>query len=198
MKTKINGGVRLLFVVAVTAIVGSAFVAGALAGGSKPAPRWPISAYSHSLHRAHSASAATTVPLADVSGVSLAAVKGTNEVYIGHQYSPTTLDCHWERVYPQGGSGGCSKASEVESKGVVSLYEPSEGAPCHILAFVPDGVGSVVITDSDRSAHPVAVTNNLAMYEDTNSPLTVSYTLPSGAVQTTNVAAFRITPANKP
>lgn len=201
MKSKPAGGVRVFLIVTVTAIAGAALAAGAFAGknAAKPVPRWPVGAYSHPLRRAHSARAAlTTVPLAGVSAVSLAAVKGTNEVYIGHRYSPTTLDCEWERIYPQGGAGGCSKASEVESKGVVSLYEPKEGATPHITAFVPDGVSSVIITDADGSSHAIAVTNNLALYEDANDPSTVSYTLPNGVNQTTNVAAWRTTPADKP
>lgn len=196
MNTKISA-LRWLLLLAVIAIPVSALANGAYAG-SKPAPKWPVSAYSHPLRRAHSASVAATIPLPDLSDASLAAVSGTNEVYIGHRYSPTTLDCHWERIHPQGGAGGCARASEVESKGVVSLYEPSEGAPAHVLAFVPDGVGSVVVTDSDGSSHTLTVTNNLAMYEDANGAAIVSYRLPSGANRSVNVAAFRSSASSKP
>jgi hypothetical protein len=192
MKKKPAGRVRLLVVVACAAVVGSALT-GAFAGAhGKRTPKWPVSAYSHSLHRAHSASTLATVPLSGASGMSLAAVKGSTEVYIGHRYSPTLLDCVWERISPHEQSGGCGRASDVESKGTVGLYEATEGTAAHILAFVPDGVGSVVVTDSDGSSHPVAVTNNFAIYEDSNRPSSVSYTLPDGVNQTTNVAAWRL------
>jgi hypothetical protein len=187
--SKLSNRVQILSIVVVAAIVGSALATGAFAG-RKHVPRWRISAYSHPLVRAHRASAAPIMPLAGVTGASLAAVKGTNEVFIGHRSVPTTLDCFWEHT-SSGGHGGCEKASVVESQGVVSMYEASEGATSHILAFVPDGVGSVVVTDKDGSAHTVQVTNNLAVYEDPRGPSSVSFTLPNGATQTTDVSAWR-------
>jgi hypothetical protein len=123
----------------------------------------------------------------------LAAVRGNDEIYVGHRYSPTTLDCFWEHINPQGGHGACGKADIVESQGMVSLYEPGEGPPRHILAFVPDGVASVVVNDSDGSSHAVSVANNLAVYEDLNIPSTVSFKLPNGASEVTNVAGW-VTP----
>ena len=188
---RLNGRVQTLLIVAAAALIGSALATGAFAG-SKHVPKWRISAFSHPLRRAHSASAAAapTIPIAGVSGVSLAAVEGTDEVYIGHRYRPTSLDCFWERT-PSGGHGGCGRASDVEAKGAVSLYEANEHAHPHILALVPDGVASVVITDSDGSSHTVSVANNFAVYEDLKTPSSVSFTLPNGAIEATTVSAWR-------
>jgi hypothetical protein len=185
------GRVQALLLIAIAAIIGSALATGAFAG-SKHVPKWRISAFSHPLRRAKGASATAvpTIPIKGVSGVSLAAVEGANEVYIGHRYSPTTLDCFWERT-PSGGHGGCGRARELEEKGAVSLYEADEHAYPHILALVPDGVTSVLITDGDGSSHTVAVANNFAVYEDLRTPASVSFTLPNGATETTNVSAWR-------
>lgn len=189
------GGVRSLFVLALAAVVGSALAAGAFAGGSgpaKPIPKWPISAFSHTLHRAHSASEPASIPLTGATGMSLAAVKGGTEVYIGHRNNSAAMYCIWEQIASQGAGGGCGRMSDVESKGSVSLYEATEGAPAEIRALVPDGVSNMVVADSDGSSHVVAVTNNLAMYEDPKSPSVVSYSLPDGVTQTTNVATWRL------
>lgn len=194
MKNIPAGRARLPVIVACVAVVGSVVATGAFAGRHGPVKRvarWPVSAYSHPLHLAHSADGEPPVPLAGVSAMSLAAVTRTSQVYVGHRYGPTLLDCVWEWIPPHGGSGGCGRASDVEAKGSVSLYEATEGAPARIRAFVPDGVASVVVTDRDGSSHVVAVTNNLAIYEDLNSPSTVSYRLPSGVTQTTDVAGWR-------
>jgi hypothetical protein len=186
----LNGGTQTLLVVAAAAIIGSGFATGAFAG-HKHVPRWPISAFSHPLRRAHGAGATTPRMMPGVSGASLAAVKGSVEIWIGHRYSPTTLACFWERTPSGGGGGGCGRPSELEAKGAVSLYEANEHARPRILAWVPDGVASVVVTDSDRSSHTVAVTNNFAVYDDLATPSSVSYTLPNGATETTNVSAWR-------
>jgi hypothetical protein len=131
--------------------------------------------------------------MAGVSGVSLVEVQGTNEIFVGRRHSPTNDDCFWVRT-PSGGHGGCGRAAEVEAKGAVSLYEANEYAHPYILTLVPDGVASVVITDSDGSSHTVAVTNNFAVYEDLKIPSSVSFTLPNGVTETTNVSAWRTPP----
>jgi hypothetical protein len=187
---KLHSRVQILLIVAVAAIVGSALAAGAFAGHKARTPKWPISAFSNPLHRAHSAAATTPRIMAGVSGVSLAAVDGANEVFVGTRRSPTNDDCFWVRT-PSGGHGGCGRASQLETKGAVSLYEANEHAHPYILALVPDGVRSVVIANSDGSSHTVAVTNNFATYEDPTTPSSVSFTLPDGVTETTNVSSWR-------
>jgi hypothetical protein len=189
-------GVRSFGIVAVIAAVGAALATGAFAGAgaTKRLPEWPISAFAHPLQRAHSEGAGPAMPLRGVSGVSLAAVRGNDEIYIGHRYGPTTLDCFWEHFTPQGGGGGCGKANIVEAQGMVSVSQAGEGPPNHILAFVPDGVRSMVVRDGDGSSHAVQVANNLAVYEDLNNPSSVSFALPNGVTRTTNVAAWVIPP----
>jgi hypothetical protein len=189
---KLQTRAQMLVLVVVAAIVGSALASGAFAGSKAHVPKWRVSVFSHP--RAHRATAtAPKLPLAGVSGVSLAVVSGSNEIFIGQRQTPTTDDCFWVRT-PSGGHGGCGRASEVEAKGAVSLYEANEHAHPYILALVPDGVTSVVIADSDGSSHTVAVTNNFAVYEDLQTPSSVSYTLPNGAIESTNVSGWR-TPA---
>jgi len=189
MLTRYFSGVRVAWIIAVIAAIGAALASGALAGagGTKHA-KWPISAFYHALARAHSAGAAPGIP--GMSGVSLVAVRGNDEIYIGHRYGPTTSDCFWEHIKPQGGGGACGKAYIVESQGMVSLSQSQEGAPPEILAFVPDGVRSIVIKDNDGSSHTIPVANNFAVYTDLNNPSTVSFTLPNGASEVQNVGAW--------
>ncbi len=186
----LHSRVQMLLIVAVAAIVGSALATGAFAGSKAHIPRWPVSVFSHAPHRAHTAAATTPRIMAGVEGVSLVAVHGPNEIFIGHRRSPTSDDCFWVRTQ-SGGQGGCGRASEVEAKGAVSLYEANEHAHPYILALVPDGIANVVITDSDGTSHTAAVTNNFAVYEDLKTPSSVSYTLPNGATETTDVSAWR-------
>jgi hypothetical protein len=55
--------------------------------------------------------------------------------------------------------------------------------------MVPNGVPSVKFTDRDGSSYAVPVTNNVVEREDLNVA-SVSYVLPGGENNTTNVAAM--------
>jgi len=57
-----------------------------------------------------------------------------------------------------------------------------------VTALLPNGVTSVRFRDRDGSSSEVAVRNNVIEHEDANIA-SVSYTLPDGAMQTTNVGA---------
>jgi hypothetical protein len=191
---KIDNRVQAVLVVAVAAIVGSALATGAL-GSSKPAPHWRLSVFAHAARHARSADAtAPRIPLAGVTDVSVAAVHGGDEILIGHRATPTVLYCFWDRT-AAGGSGGCGRVSDLEARGAVSLYEANATDNPHVLAIVPDGVSSVTIKDSDGSSHTVAVASNIAVYEDAAKPASVSFTLPNGAEESTDISHWG-TPAS--
>jgi hypothetical protein len=192
---KKNDLVQAVLVIAVAAIVGSALATGVFASSKPPTPRWHLSVFAHATRRAHSADATTApkIPLAGVTGVSVAAVRGGDEILIGHRDNPA-LYCFWDRT-ASGGSDGCGRVADLEARGAVSLYEANENANPHVLVLVPDGVSSVTIKDSDGSSHAVAVVSNIAVYEDTAKPASVSFTLPNGSAETTDISHWG-TPAS--
>jgi hypothetical protein len=155
-----------------------------LAGGAK-APRWPISALSHSHSRAHSAASAPAV-LAGDSDVRLAATSGPDTLYVSHEKG-TTLDCVYDHISAQAGGGNCVLAGVAESRGAISTYQ-AEGQTTRVLALVPDGVSSVTVTSLDGATTLAPVTNNVAVAE-VEAPASVTYELPNRSRQTRDVRA---------
>src|SRR4029077_9526036 len=83
-----------------------------------------------------------------------------------------------------------------EEEGIVGISVEGAGATApgsastlRVTAMVPNGVTSVKFTDRDGSSYEGPVANNVVEREDIGAA-SVSYSLPGGGNQTTNVAAM--------
>lgn len=154
--------------------------------------RTSIGVFSH--HPKGLARIAQTGSVTPPAGAILAAVVGHTDVYASHNFRGEDCVIH---ITP-GAAGGsvCGRPTTVEEEGVVGVGFEGKGATApgspptlRVTAMVPNGVTSVKVTDRDGSSYDVAVTNNVVMREDINAA-SVSYSLPGGGNQTTNVATM--------
>jgi hypothetical protein len=132
----------------------------------------------------------------------LAAVVGHTEVFAYHNSSGE--DCLDHLKIGAAGGGGCAPALLIEERGSVGVFQEGEGATAPgspatlgVAAMVPNGVSSVRFTDRDGASYEVPVTNNVVEHEDVNLA-SVSFTMPGGAVETTDVAAIVATTPRQP
>jgi len=137
---------------------------------------------------------ARTGSLAPPAGAILAAVVGKTEIYALHNNK--NEDCVIELTANAGGGSVCALSKTVEEEGIVGIGFKGEGATApgseptlRVAAMVPNGVTSVTVTDRDGSSYVVPVINNVVDREDIHAA-TVSYRLPGGGSQTTNVATM--------
>jgi hypothetical protein len=185
----------LIFVVAVA--VAGTVGASALASSSNPGSthrtgkRTGIAVLSH--HRERPARAAKADSVSAPAGAVLAAVVGDNQIYALRRSNGD--DCVINLHVGAGGGSVCAPSSTVEEQGEVGISQEGEGATSpgspatlRVTVLAPDGVTSVRFSDRDGTSHDVAVTNNVAEREDVEIA-SVSYSLPGGGSQETNVAA---------
>lgn len=187
-----------LMLVAAAAIAG-VLVATALASSGthksvhhRGARRTGIAVFSH--HPKGVARIAKAGSLTPPTGAILAAVVGRTEVYAFRNTS--SQDCVIHLTVGAGGGSDCGHPAKVEEEGIVGVGIEGEGATApgsrptlRVTALVPNGVTSATVTDRDGSSYEVPVTNNVVEREDINAA-SLSYTLPGGGIQTTNVAAM--------
>jgi hypothetical protein len=151
-----------------------------------------IGVFSHHPKRlAHIATAGSVTPPA---GAILADVVGRTNVYASH--NARGEDCVIQITPGAAGGSVCGRPTVVEEEGVVGIGVEGVGATApgsaptlRVTAMVPNGVTSVKFTDRSGSSYTVPVTNNIVEREDINAA-SVSYALPGGGSQTTNVAAM--------
>lgn len=190
---------RVVAVVLVVVAAGVAVVV-ASAGGAGNGPvlvrhgkahRTPLAVFTHRPKLARIAEVGSLKPSA---GAILAAVVGHTDVYVNHDSAGR--DCIEHLTAGGAGGGGCASAAKVEEEGSVGVFQegpgaraPGSPATLSVNALLPNGVRSIKFTDRDGSSYDVPVTNNVVDHEDSNAA-SVSYTLPGGAVVTTNVAAI--------
>ena len=154
--------------------------------------RNPISVFAHRPHgvaRVARASAARAP-----AGSVLARVVGRTELYV--RRNADRDDCVMDLTVNASGGSVCAPASQVEENGEVGVSMEGEGATApgspatlRVSALVPDGVSNIKVTDRDGSSYLVPVANNVAGAEDTEIAF-VSYTVPGGTIESTNVAAL--------
>jgi hypothetical protein len=187
----------VVVIVALAALlVGGAFAAGLRldTGHVRRVP--PGGMFSHAPKpRAHAASVSEVN--APPAGAVLAATAKGKEVYTWQTASPVTSAgktlsgakiCVMERQTATGlASVGCYVSAEIEAKGTVSVNLPSKIQPTlGATALVPNNVPSITATDKNGTTTPVAVKDNVAVLDD-EQLAAVSYRLPNGTTQVTNV-----------
>lgn|GEM_PF-2076763 len=143
-------------------------------------------------HLARTAAAGAAKP---PPGAILAAVVGETELYALHNASSAVgagglTDCVYHFTNGLGGAA-CGPTSEVEESGIVGVsvsggVPGAPGAVLRITGLLPNGVQSIKITDRDGVTYAVHVADNVVEREDNNAA-TVSYGLPDGQVETTDV-----------
>jgi hypothetical protein len=102
----------------------------------------------------------------------------------------------------QGGASVCDTAAHVAEYGEVLIGTGKATAPgvyshVRVAALVPNGVASLTITDRNGAVHSLAAKNNTIEDEDAQAA-TVTYRLPSGSTQATNVAGLLDRIPNQP
>jgi hypothetical protein len=187
----------VVVIVALAALlVGGAFAAGLRLGKGHVRPVPPGGMFSHppkSRARAASASEVNAPP----AGAVLAATTNGKEVYTWQTASPATPAgetlsgakiCVMERQTASGfASVGCYLSSEIEAKGTVSVNLPSKIQPTlGATVLVPNNVPSITATDKNGTTTAIAVKDNVAVVDD-QQLAAVSYQLPNGTTQVTNV-----------
>lgn len=178
-------------------LVGGAFAAGLRLGTRHVRPVPPGSIFSHpSRSRARAASASEVN--APPTGAVLAATTNGEEVFTWQAAASNATPagqapsgakiCVMERQAASGFAGvACYLASEIEAKGSVSVNLPSKiQRTLGATALVPNDVPNITATDKNGSTQTVPVKDNVAVVDDPQLA-SVSYQLPDGTTQTTNV-----------